>query len=323
MTPCNNKLRIGLLGCSDIASRKFIPALNASSSATMAAISSSDPEEAASRVQIHASSILSHDELLARPDIDLVYISLRNHLHEEWTIRALKAGKHVICEKPLSTGLESSKRMISFARERHLLLYENLMFLHHPQHAVVRDIIASGRIGRVVAVRSFFGFPTPEPGNFRLDPAQGGGAFNDLSRYHIGTALNFLKGQPANPRGVFTWQGGLNTGFAGTATTDTGECFIFSSMFGQCYESCYEICCEGGQIRVDRAFTPPPDMPNKIKVLERGELTEIVVPAADQFKIMIDSVVGILKSGSYAEIHNRNLRIAELADLIEKGSLCE
>ena len=267
--------------------------------------------------------ILTHEELLARPDIDLVYISLRNHLHEEWTMRALDAGKHVICEKPLATSLASAQRMLAAAESRSLLLYENLMYLHHPQHAMVKSIIASGRIGKIVTIRSIFGFPMPTSGDFRLDPDQGGGAFLDLSRYSAGTAMHFLNGPLIRMKGSATWEGRLNTGLAGTATTAEGELFIFSNIFGQQYESFYEICCEKGRIRVDRAYTPPADMANRIMLFEGERLTEISAPPADHFKLMIDAVVTAVRNGSYSVINSRTLATAELAEMMAKGCLDE
>lgn len=314
-------LRIGLLGCSDIARRKFLPALQNSDAAILAAISSSRPASAAAGIQLQTTGIITHEELLSRTDIDLVYISLRNHLHEEWTIRALEAGKHVICEKPLATSLASAQRLVAAAESRSLLLYENLMYLHHPQHAMVKAIIDSGRIGKIVTIRSAFGFPMPAAGDFRLDPDQGGGAFLDLSRYSVGTAIHFLCGTPMRIKGTATWDGRLNTGFAGTALTTAGELFIFANIFGQQYESFYEICCEKGRIRVERAYTTPADMVNRIILLEGEHLTEITVPAADHFKLMIDAIVTAVSNGSYSVINNRTLLTAELAELMAKGCL--
>ncbi|NJD90148.1 MAG: Gfo/Idh/MocA family oxidoreductase [Geobacter sp.] len=326
--PSNNPaapvpVRIGLLGCSDIARRKFLPALQSSDSAIFAAISSSNPAAAAARMQLPAPGIITHEELLARPDIDLVYISLRNHLHEEWAIRALAAGKHVICEKPLATSLASAQRMVAAAEARALLLYENLMYLHHPQHALVKSLITSGRIGKVVSIRSIFGFPMPPAGNFRLDPGQGGGAFQDLSRYSVGTAMHFLCGTPIRFQGAATWNDRLNTGVAGTAITTAGELFIFANIFGQQYECFYEICCEKGRIRVERAYTTPADMENSILLLEGERLTEIPVPAADHFKLMLAAVTKTIKNRNFTEINSSTLRTAELAELMAQGCLNE
>jgi hypothetical protein len=167
-------LRVGVLGCSDIARRKFIPALARCERGVLAAISSRTPAKAAAAVADCSSEILSHEELLACPGVDLVYLSLPNHLHEEWALRVLAAGKHLLCEKPLGLSPESVERMLLAAEQHGLLLYENLMFLHHPQHAVVRELVCSGRIGRIRALRAVFTIPFPKSGDFRLDPMQGG-----------------------------------------------------------------------------------------------------------------------------------------------------
>ncbi len=234
-------VRVGVLGCSDIARRRFIPALAKCGRAKLAAVSSRSP----AKVGVFAAGTnclrLTHEELLASPAVDLIYLSLPNHLHEEWAIRALESGKHLICEKPLATSLLAAERMLSAAAKHDRLLYENQMFLFHPQHAAVKSLITSGRLGRITALRCFFGFPFPSAGDFRLDPEQGGGAFHDLARYPLGAALHFLEGPPAGFRGHALWRDDLNIAVHGTALTAARASFSFSIAFGQQYESFYEV----------------------------------------------------------------------------------
>jgi predicted dehydrogenase len=312
-------VRIGVLGCSDIARRKFMPALVKCDKAVLAAVSS----RCMSKADVFAGKTdcrrLNHEELIASPSVDLVYISLPNHLHEEWSIRALDAGKHVICEKPLALSLKSAQRMIKAAERNERLLYENLMFLHHPQHNAVKSLLDSGRLGRVVSLRSVFGFPMPAAGNFRRYPEQGGGAFHDLARYPLGAAINLLTGLPSEFRGVSRWQDGLNLAMAGTALTATKELFTFTIAFGQQYESYYEITGEKGSLRVDRAYTAPAEFAHRIMLLEGNSFSEIPVAAADQFQLMIDAVATIVRSGDVIAKNRRTLLMAELADKMERG----
>jgi predicted dehydrogenase len=313
-------LRVGVLGCSDIARRKFIPALRNCSSAVLAAVAGRNQEKAAGYAGEHNCRVKTASELLSAPDIDLVYISLPNHLHEEWSIRALESGKHVICEKPLSTSAASVEKMLSAAERSGRLLYENLMFLHHPQHAVVKELLDSGRIGRIVALRSCFGFPFPKNSDFRLDPLQGGGAFHDLARYPLGTARYFLETPPKRFRGHALYRDGLNTALQGTAVTRGEELFSFSMVFGQQYESYYEIVGETGKIRLDRAYTTPADFANRIELLQGGECCEISVPPADHFQKMIEHVCAVVRQGNdYRELHERTGQLARLADEMERG----
>jgi predicted dehydrogenase len=319
---CKAAVGVGVLGCSDIARRKFLPALAKCDRALLAAVSSRSPAKAAAFAVGRHCLRLTHEELLASPAVDMIYLSLPNHLHEEWTLRALEAGKHVICEKPLSTSLAAAERMLAAAGQHDRLLYENQMFLFHPQHAVVKSLLTSGRLGRVTALRCFFGFPLPSAGNFRLDPRQGGGAFHDLARYPLGAAVHLLQGTPGGFRGNALWRGDLNVAVHGTALTAADESLTFSLAFGQQYESLYEVIGECGKIRLERAFTTPPDYGNRIILTTADGITEIPVAAADHFQLMIDSIAATIQSGSsYAHFNTRAALIARLADEMAKGCM--
>lgn len=315
-------VRIGILGCSDIARRKFLPALAKCRLAKLAAVSSRNPATAAEFAGTTGCLLLSHEEMLVSAAVDLLYISLPNHLHEEWTMRALAAGKHVICEKPLATSLAAAERMLAAARRHERLLYENQMFLCHPQHAVVKTLLTSGRLGKVKALRCFFGFPLPAAGNFRLDPMQGGGAFHDLARYPLGAAVHFFRGVPSGFSGHAIWRGELNIAVHGTALTAAGESLGFAIAFDQQYESLYEIIGETGKIRLERAFTTPADCENRIILTTAAGVEEIAVAAADHFQVMIDRIAFAVQTGSgYEEFNRQAALVARLAAAMEQGCM--
>lgn len=324
MTPDNDTVtkgapRVGILGCSDIARRKFIPAL-LQSRAILTAIASRSGEKAAGFLPEVSYEPLDYDGMISSGSVDLIYISLPNHLHEEWAVKALQGGKHVICEKPLGLNAASVERMLSCAEANGRLLYENLMFLHHPQHAAVKKLIDSGAIGAVQSVRSVFGFPRPAAGDFRNDPSKGGGACHDLSRYILGTADYFLHGGLSSMNGFAVNRNGLNVGMYGTAATSGNEIFLFSACFGQQYESFYEIIGETGKVTVDRAYTTPPEMANRIRVVRGDRDESFTVEPADHFQLMIDRVCNLITgNGNFAPEHDRAKRIALLADELEKG----
>lgn len=313
-------LRIGVLGCSDIAARKFIPAVAGCRVAVLTALSSRSAARAAELSPGEDCALLDHEQLLASADIDLVYLSLPNHLHEEWAIRVLGAGKHLICEKPLGLSPEAVERMLAVAESKGLLLYENLMFLHHPQHAVIRGMVENGRIGRLRGLRAVFTFPMPRQGDFRLDPCRGGGALHDLSRYPLGAALFHLQGVPASFRGHALYRDGLNIALHGTAITAQDEIFSFAMAFGQQYQCCYELAGETGLIRLDRAFTTPADLEAKIMVRAGSESSDVSVPPCDHFARMIEDVAGLIRGGENFHIyHERSRLIARLAREMEEG----
>lgn len=309
-------VRIGILGYSDIARRKFIPAVESSRNASLQAVSSRRAE------LVSGCPTCSHEELLSTTLVDLVYLSLPNHLHEKWSIKTLESGKHLICEKPLSTSLASAMKILDAARSNNRLIYENQMFLFHPQHALVKTMLAGGEIGKVRELRSVFGFPMPAAGNFRLDPLQGGGAFHDLARYPIGIAAYLLDPLPERFLGFSTWENGLNTAVSGVAVTANGEQFSFSIRFGQQYEAFYEIVGEAGKIRVERAYTTPADLESRIVLTVGSRVTETAVPPADHFKLMIEYIADIILTGSDFTHLGRQAKImAMLADLMEKGCM--
>lgn len=315
-------VHVGILGCSDIAERKFMPALANCNRAEPAAVSSRSADKAAAFAAKLNCLHLSHEGLVASPTVDLVYLSLPNHLHEEWSIKALEAGKHLICEKPLSTSLASAERILACARRNNRLIYENQMFLFHPQHSLVKAMIENGKIGKVRELRSFFGFPTPRKGNFRLDPLQGGGAFHDLARYPLGIAAHLLSSLPADFRGHSTWCNDLNTAVAGTAVNANNEIFSFGIRFGQQYEARYEVIGESGRIRLERAYTTPAELENRIVLTVGAKTTETVVPAADHFRLMLEKICTIIQTGSDFSVLNRQAAtIARLAEQMEKGCM--
>ncbi|NVN98751.1 MAG: Gfo/Idh/MocA family oxidoreductase [Geobacteraceae bacterium] len=315
-----SSVRIGLLGYSDIATRKFIPAIQKCKNSCLKAISTRNPE--ITRSKSPETPVLSHEELLASPLIDLVYLSLPNHLHEEWAIKALEAGKHLICEKPLSTSLASSLKILDAAKSNKRLIYENQMFLFHPQHALVKAMINSGKIGRVRELRSVFGFPMPAEGNFRLDPDQGGGSFHDLARYPLGIAVYLLNSIQEEFHGCSTCKSGINTSVNGVTVTANSELFSFSISFGQQYEAFYEIVGETGKIRVERAYTTPAERENRIFLTVGSKTSETVVPAVDHFQLMIEEISNIILTDSdFTHLNRQAEIIARLADQMEKGCM--
>ena len=314
--PRDMPIRVGILGYSDIARRKFIPALLQSRKAALVALGSRKRDKTASPANGGSATLMTYQELVCDPAIDLIYISLPNHLHEEWSIHALEHGKHVLCEKPLGLCTASVNRMLEAADRHGRLLYENLMYLQHPQHRAVKSLIATGRIGRVLSLHSEFAFPGPVEGDFRLDPAKGGGAFHDLNRYPLSAALFFLEGKTHRYlRGSTEVRGGLTLSLQAESITDAGEEFSFLTSFGQPYRSFYEIRGERGTIRVERAYTTPADMESRIFVTIDGKDKSFRVPPCDHFLGTIDHVCGLIRSGTWREEYERARRLAELAGM--------
>ena len=137
----------------------------------------------------------SYEELLADPDVEAVYISLPNSLHVEWSIRALKAGKHVLCEKPLSRRAEDVERAFDVAEQSGRLVMEAFMYRHNPQTARLKELVDGGAIGRLRLVRAAFSFPLTDSPDVRLDPALDGGGLMDVGCYCV-SGVRLLAGEP-------------------------------------------------------------------------------------------------------------------------------
>ena len=181
--------RWGLIGAGWIATKTIAPAMHTSAETIVQAVASRDLKRAQllNPVTIHQ----TYDELINNPLVDAVYISLPNHLHCEWTVKALKAGKHVLCEKPFAMNLAEVELMVKTARECDRLLVEAVWSRWHPRMIRMVDYIKSENIGELISIDSSFTFPASIEGNYRLSPAMGGGALFDIGVYplHAITAI--------------------------------------------------------------------------------------------------------------------------------------
>jgi D-xylose 1-dehydrogenase (NADP+, D-xylono-1,5-lactone-forming) len=160
----------------------------------------------------------SYDDLLADPDVEAVYVSLPNSYHVDWSVRALEAGKHVLCEKPLSRRPAEVDRLFGVAERHDRLLMEAFMYRHHPQTRRLTELLAEGAVGRVRIIRAAFGFVADDPANVRLSAALDGGALMDVGCYCVSGA-RLIAGQ--EPERVTAEQalggdGGVDVAFAAT-----------------------------------------------------------------------------------------------------------
>ena len=201
-------IRWGILGAANFAQRHMAPAIHAARGARLAALATSSPEKAAPfrafcpDLRVHD----SYEALLADPDIDAVYLPLPNHLHVEWSLKALAAGKAVLCEKPMTLEAAEFDRLIAARDAAGLLAAEAYMVVHHPQWQRAKALVAEGAIGRLEHVHGAFSYNNPDPANIRNRPETGGGALRDIGVYPIGT-LRYVTG--AMPEAVtcdITWE---------------------------------------------------------------------------------------------------------------------
>ena len=186
-------LRLGVLGCASIAWRRTLPALAAQPRLRLAAVASRDPAKAGRFAErFGGEPVVGYERLLERDDVDAVYVPLPAALHAPWVERALRAGKHVLAEKPLATRCSDARRLVALADELGLVLAENFMFTLHSQHVQVRKLIGDGVIGEPRMLTAAFAIPALPPDDMRYLSEVGGGALVDVGGYPLRTASMLL-----------------------------------------------------------------------------------------------------------------------------------
>jgi len=203
-------LRWGLLSTARINAR-LIPPLNASKRNRLVAVASRNQAtaDAYAREWKIPRALGSYEALLTDPEIDVIYNPLPNSLHAEWTVRALRAGKHVLCEKPMALSLAEMDEIKAASQGTRRVVMEAFMYRHHPQTLKVKELVDSGSLGKLQLVRASFTFVLTHEGDVRLDKALGGGSIWDLGCYPISYARTMIGAEPLE---VFGWQVTGSTG---------------------------------------------------------------------------------------------------------------
>ena len=313
-----NKLKIGVLGCANIAKRSVIPAIKSITDFELIAIASRTKTKAEEFAQeFDCEAIEGYQNLLDRNDIDVIYMPLPTGLHEEWVIKALEAGKHILIEKSLAMNYESAKIMVELARQKGLLIMENFMFLYHNQHQFVKDLIAKGEIGEVRCFRSSFGFPPLDSDNFRYNKALGGGALLDAAAYTVRASQLFL--------GNDIWVEAATLNNMNTEVDLYGGAYLKSKDglfaevafgFDNFYQCNYEIWGSKGKITAQRAFTPGPNFKPRITLEQQSEVFNYEIDEDNHFinilNELIRCIVEIDVKTKYEEILNQSRLLQEL-----------
>ena len=269
-----SELRWGVMSTANIARKKVIPGMMRADRCRIVAIASRDVE----RGRVVASELgipTLHDTyegLLADPAVDAVYIPLPNHLHAEWAIAAVNAGKHVLCEKPLAMTADDAQRMVDAARAAGVLLQEAFMYRIHPSWVAVRDIVASGRIGRLTAVQSWFSYFNDDPANIRNIREYGGGALFDIGCYSVNLSRMLFDAEPTDVRAssVVEEASGVDVLTAGILEFPNGLATFTCSTRVETDQR-VDIYGTTGRISIGIPFNIPPDRPTHVFVTAGGD----------------------------------------------------
>jgi predicted dehydrogenase len=286
------KINWGILGCAGIAEKAFIPAVLQSGNGALAAIAARDPARAGdwARRFGFARAHGTYQELVDDPAVEAVYNPLPNDLHAEWSIRAMRAGKHVLCEKPMAMSAPEVRDMIRAAETHGVLLMEGFMYKFHPQIDRTLELVRTGAIGPVRSVHSSFTFRFERDGaNYRWAPARGGGALYDVGCYVISLARLVLDAEPS----AVTAAARIDPA-TGVDMTAAVLLEFPGGRFAQCdasFESHFQsrLVAAGPEavLRLDRAFSAK-DFDVAVEIV-RGEAVERVpIGKANMFTLMVE-----------------------------------
>jgi predicted dehydrogenase len=251
-------LNWGVLGTARI-NRSIIPAIRAARRSALGAIASRElsQAEAFARDWNIPRAYGSYDDLLADGTIDAVYIPLPNHLHARWTIAAARAGKHVLCEKPVALTTEDVDRMAAAGRDNSVVIAEAFMYRHHAQTRRIHAMATDGALGELRFIRGSFTFPLTREGDVRFRPEWGGGSLWDVGCYPVSYARLLAGGNPRSVSGeAELGPTGIDVAFAGTLQFPSGLLAGFDSGFSAAFRTSLEIVGTTGTLVVPNPYKP-------------------------------------------------------------------
>ena len=255
------KVRWGLLSTANI-NRRLIPAIRASARGGLTAVASRSQSSADAYAKAwHIPQAFgSYQAMLNSDAIDAVYIGLPNHLHAEWSMAAMRAGKHVLCEKPFALTLAEVDAVTAVSRETGMVIAEAFMYRHHPQTKKLGELVRNGRVGRVTLMRGVFNFAFGTRDNIRLVPEWGGGCLWDVGVYPLSLAQFVMGGPPVRVSGA-QWLGpsGVDEVFSGQMIYEHGAIAQISSAFCTPWYTAAEIIGTEGRLTLNRPFVAMDD----------------------------------------------------------------
>ncbi len=317
----NKILNWGLLSTANI-NRALIPPLQVSKRNHLLAVASRSQEnaDAYAKDKMIERAHGSYEALLADPDIDVIYNSLPNHLHAEWTIKAVEAGKHVLCEKPLALTLDEVDAIKAAAHKHGRVVAEAFMYRHHPQTLQVQELVKSGSLGALKLIRASFGFFLDREDDIRVNPEMGGGSIWDVGCYPISYARTIVGDAPLE---VF---GEQVTGPTGVDLTFAGQMKFANDVLAQIDCSFdiplywgVEILGSEASLRIPSPFKPEV---NEKLFLTRGDQTETIIVKGQELYIgevedMADAI--LLGKNPHISLDDSRVNIAVILALLESA----
>lgn len=295
-------LNWGLLSTAHI-NRKLIPAIRETPRAELVSV--------ASRSQSRASHYAaewniprahgSYEALLEDPDVDVVYVSLPNSLHAEWTVKALESGKHVLCEKPLALSVAECDQIIQASQANRMIAMEAVMYLYHPILRKAREMVRHGAVGEITMVRGSFSFLLDRPDDVRWDPTLGGGSLWDIGSYPV----SFIRWIAGAPDRVYGWEtpssSGVDATFAGMLRYDNELLGVFDCSFREPFRNQAEVAGTEGRLIIEHSFLVSEETRLLLYDLDGDTGKEIAVAKQDAYHSEVEALTAaVLDDASLA-----------------------
>ena len=291
-----NKLRWGVLSTANIGTKKVIPGMQQGQFTTVSAIASRDlakAKKAASTLGI-PKAYGSYEELLSDPEIDAIYNPLPNQLHVPWTIKAAQAGKHVLCEKPISLTVAEAETLLEVRARTGVKIGEAFMIRSYPQWLRLREFLSDGRIGKLRSIMGCFSYFNDDPANIRNQVASGGGGLMDIGCYMIHASRYAFAGEPKRVVGLIDYDPKMQIDRLTSAILDfeAGQSIFTCSTQMVPYQRVHFLGTKG-RIELEIPFNAPPDRPTRLFMdsgdLFGGGITTETFPVCDQYTLQGDA----------------------------------
>ena len=305
------EIRWGILGAAKIAIERVIPATQATAGARVVAIASRALEKAetAARAAGIRRAYGSYDELLADPEVDAVYNPLPNHLHVPWSIRALEAGKHVLCEKPIALDAAEASQLIAARDRTGRLIQEAVMVKTHPRWLGARALVRQGRIGELRAMTGFFSYHNDAPQNVRNQADIGGGGLLDVGFYPITMSRFIFEAEPTRVIGLLEKDPVFGTDRLASAILEfPGGQATFTCATQLVHHQWVDIFGSRGRIALAFPWSMPADRPSELLVddgtslMKESGVERLAFPACDQWQVQCALFSAAIRDGAPAPL---------------------
>lgn len=286
------KVSWGVISTARIGVEKVIPAMQKGKYSVINAIASRDYERASKAAKELGipKAYGSYEELLADKEIDAVYISLPNHLHSELTIKSLQAGKHVLCEKPITLNYNDALHLQETAKKfPDLKLMEAFMYRHHPQWKKIKELIKAGEIGELKSTNAVFTFYNDNPADIRNQADIGGGALLDIGCYCISVSRFIFESEPKRVSSTIEYDPKMKIDrlVSGVLEFEKGTSTFTCSTQINFYAK-VEILGSHGRIEIEKPFTPEADKTSRVIFHNRSEVKEFIFEPVNQYTLQGD-----------------------------------